>query len=519
MTAAHTNSAHLPALLQEADIRRQQGSLTAAQALYEQILKLQPKNAEALNWLGVIAAQTGNPKKAVILFGKASAADPNDPVPLANQGLAYHEVGQFDAALTSFNRAIAVRGDYPDAFFNRANVLRDLDRLEEALASYDQAIAQRPCYPEAYSNRGIVLNELRRLEAAVASFDNAIALKPGLASAYFNRSYTFLLAGDFDNGLRDYEWRWKLQGASSQSDKRGFAQPLWLGQESIAGKTIVLHSEQGFGDTLQFCRYAPRVAGLGARVVLEVQASLVGLLSSLDGAPHVIARGAPLPPFDYHCPLMSLPLAFQTRVDTIAGAMSYLRSDPAKRAQWDARLGDRTRARVGLAWCGSATNRGGRHRSIRLADLIPHLPAGLQYVSLQKDLRDYDRTTLKIRPDILNFAAELKDFGDTAALCDCLDVVVTVDTSVAHLSGALGRQTWILLSFSPAWRWLLDRDDSPWYPTARLYRQRSAGDWSSVFSRIETELTRLKAQRASAQERALRGEAPASFTVDPLVRP
>jgi hypothetical protein len=228
---------------------------------------------------------------------------------------------------------------------------------------------------------------------------------------------------------------------------------------------------------------------------MEIQESLVGVLSTLDGVSQVVSRGASLPPFDYHCPLMSLPLALRTRVDSIPGVVPYLRSDASKRAHWDAKLGDRSRWRVGLVWGGSATNRGGRHRSIRLADLIPHLPAGLQYVSLQKDLGDSDRKALKSRPDISNFAAELKDFGDTAALCECLDVVVTVDTSVAHLSGALGKETWILLSFSAAWRWLLDRDDSPWYPTAKLFRQRTAGDWSTVFSRIEAKLIQLEASR------------------------
>jgi hypothetical protein len=224
---------------------------------------------------------------------------------------------------------------------------------------------------------------------------------------------------------------------------------------------------------------------------MEVQASLVGLLASLEGVSQVIARGSPLPRFDYHCPLMSLPFALQTRLDSIPGAVPYLRSPASKTAQWAAKLGDRVRPRVGLVWSGSVTNRGGRHRRIRLADLIPHLPAGIQYVSLQKDVRDDDRKVLKSRPDILNFAAELKDFGDTAALCDCLDVVVSVDTSVAHLSGALGKETWVLLSFSAAWRWLLDRDDSPWYPTARLYRQSEAGDWDGVIQRVRSDLKQM----------------------------
>jgi hypothetical protein len=483
--------AQLPDILQEADTRRRQRNWPAAQALYEQVVRFQPKNAEALNWLGVIAAQTGDLKKAVILFSKASAVNPRDATPLVNKGLALHELGQLDAALASFDQAIAIRGDYPEAFFNRANVLRDLDRTEDALASYDQAIARRPSYPEAYCNRGIVLNDLKRLEAALASFNHAIALKPDLASAYFNRSYTSLLMGDFEGGLRDYEWRWKLAGASNQNDRRGFSQPLWLGRESLADQTIVLYSEQGFGDTLQFCRYATLVASLGAHVVMEVQASLVGLLASLEGVSQVIARGSPLPRFDYHCPLMSLPFALQTRLDSIPGAVPYLRSPASKTAQWAAKLGDRVRPRVGLVWSGSVTNRGGRHRRIRLADLIPHLPAGIQYVSLQKDVRDDDRKVLKSRPDILNFAAELKDFGDTAALCDCLDVVVSVDTSVAHLSGALGKETWVLLSFSAAWRWLLDRDDSPWYPTARLYRQSEAGDWDGVIQRVRSDLKQM----------------------------
>lgn len=299
-----------------------------------------------------------------------------------------------------------------------------------------------------------------------------------------------LLRGEFETGWREHEWRWKSDQTSSFKEKRAFRQPLWLGQESIAGKSILLYMEQGLGDTLQFCRYVKMVADLGARVILEVHKALATLVSDLEGVSQLITRGTPLPAFDYHCPLLSLPLAFKTTLATIPSSSRYLISDAAKVALWRTRLVGNSAPLIGLVWSGNPIHGNDRNRSIPLADLIRHLPDKFQYVSLQKDVRDMDRTTLETNSNVWKFTDDLDDFTDTAALCECLDLIVSVDTSVAHLCGALGKRTWILLPFSPDWRWLLDREDSPWYSHVKLYRQKSIGAWSEVLNRVAMDLRR-----------------------------
>ena len=282
--------------------------------------------------------------------------------------------------------------------------------------------------------------------------------------------------------------------------RRPFTQPLWLGTESLAGKTILLHSEQGLGDTIQFCRYAQLVAELGARVLMEVPEPLVGLLKDVRGVSHVIVRGSPLPTFDYHCPLLSLPLAFKTNLNSIPCSTKYVHADPVKLTHWTSRLGEKRHPRIGLVWSGRTEQKNDHNRSIALAALIPHLPADCQYVSLQKEVRKIDKPMLESSTNILHFGDELHDFTDTAALCELMDVVISVDTSVAHLSGALGQPTWVLLSFNPDWRWLLERDDSPWYPSIKLYRQPRVGDWDSVLVKLTADLAQLRSRNVSEFE-------------------
>jgi hypothetical protein len=268
---------------------------------------------------------------------------------------------------------------------------------------------------------------------------------------------------------------------------RQFDEPLWIGQTSIAGKRLLIHSEQGLGDSLQFCRFAREVADLGAIVILEVQAPLANLLRSLEGLSELVVCGARLPQFDYHIPIMSLPLALRKTLQTLAQPNRYLHSDPAKVAEWRSRLSEDTRPKIGLAWSGNPRQTHDRHRSLRLADLIGYLPREYRYFCLQTEIRAADEATLAANPWIYRWPGDL-DFSETAALCDCLDLVISVCTSLAHLSGALGRPTWVLLAFNAEWRWLQDRADSPWYPSARLYRQPSFGDWPSVLGRLAGDL-------------------------------
>jgi tetratricopeptide (TPR) repeat protein len=476
----------LDATLKRALALQQQGDLARAQFLYEKILKAEPRHFIALNRLGVIAAQRNDPRKALYLFEKAIDVEPHSAVAHGNRGLALHRLRQLDAALASYEKALAIDFDRADTLMNRANVLKDLQQWDAAMASYNRAIALNPDYAEALSNSAYVLKEQRRLDEALARYDRAIALNPEYVSAHLNRGLTLLSVGDFEHGWADYEWRRRLE-----PDTR-FPQPYWLGGESIAGKTVLLQSEQGLGDTLQFCRYSKLVSDLDSRVILHVQKPLVTLLERLPGVSQVIANGHTPPKFDYRCSLMSLPLAFKTRLDTIPFSAGYLRSDSASVARWRSRLGERTKPLIGLAWSGSKTHYNDRNRSIPLADLVQWLPADFQYVTLQTDIRDPDKQTLKLNPQILDFSAEQADFIDSAALCECMDLVISIDTSIAHLGGALGMETWLLLPYNADWRWLLDRRDSPWYSNTKLYRQSEMGDWNGVFAQLKLDLTRRR---------------------------
>ena len=353
------------------------------------------------------------------------------------------------------------------------------------MASYDKAIALKSDYADAYYNRGIVLQEHKQFDAALASYDKALALKPDYADAGFNKSLALLLTGDFAQGWHLYEKRWLRKEKSH--DQRSLTQPLWLGKETLEGKTILLHTEQGLGDSLQFVRYVPLVSRLGARVILEYDRPLAGLFEGLEGVSAVIEKGQPLPAFDYHCPLLSLSLAFETRLETIPSPTPYLTSPPEALQRWSARLGEKIQPRIGLVWSGNTANKNDHNRSLTLTQLLPHLPPDYDYVSLQKEVRESDQIALA-QSSIRHFGNELNDFTDTAALCDLMDLVISIDTSVAHLSGALGKPTWVLLPYVPDWRWLLDRDDSPWYASVRLFRQPKPSDWESALERVHDAL-------------------------------
>ena len=469
--------------------------LDAAVISFDKAITLKPDYAEAYYNRGKALIELRQPDAAAASFEQAITLKPDFAAAYSSRGNVLKVLQQYDAAIASFNRAIAVKPDYAEAYANRGHVLRDLMQLDAALASYDRAIALKPDFVEAYSNRGNVLKDLCQVDAALASYDRAIALKPDYADAYWNKSLALLLKGDFENGWELYEWRWRTDFFTPY--KRNFQQPVWSGREPLAGKTILLHSEQGLGDTIQFGRYASLVANLGAQVIMEVGKPLLGLFKGLAGISRLIEKGDPLPAFDFHCPLLSLPRAFRTGLDTIPCQQKYLDIDPARLACWRSRLGEKNSPRIGLVWGGSATNTNDHNRSIPLSTVLQQLPGNFHYVSLQKDLRDSDESLLDSQPNILNFGHELDDFTDTAALCELMDVVISVDTSVAHLSGALGKPTWLLLPFSPDWRWLMDRDDSPWYPSMKVYRQKTPGDWGPVFARIKAELALLYGQASA----------------------
>jgi TPR repeat/Tetratricopeptide repeat len=428
--------------------------------------------------------------RAIGLYDRAIALNPSGAEPYYKRGNAQKNLGRLDAALASYSLAIERRPGYAHAHCNRGVVQHALGLMGAALSSYDQAIALDAADAMAHYNRALLMQDCSRWDEALASYNVAVSLDPAFADAQYNRSLALLFTGDWGNGWRGFEWRWKNAHRLSIGEARNFTQPLWIGEESIDGKRLLLYSEGGLGDTIQFCRYAAMCSALGATVLLEVQTPLLGLLADLQGVSQLIASGSELPPFDYQCPLMSLPLAFKTTLVTIPATPKYLHADKTKIAHWRTLLGERNRPRIGLAWSGNPNNPIDQSRSIQLAECLASLPADCQYFSLQKHVREADRAALDSNPALVSFGEDLLDFVSVAALCECMDLVISVDTSLAHLSGALGLRTWVLLPFTPDWRWLRDRSDSPWYPTVKLYRQKLAGDWHEVFTRVAADLHR-----------------------------
>ena len=459
------------------------GRLDEALAACNRALALRTDDVDAYNNRGVILHAMKRFDEALADYGRALDLNPHHADAVTNRSASLYELRRFEEALESCDRALALSPNSAEAHYTRGNALKALRRFEEAVANYERALALRPNYPEALNNCGVTLHQVKRFDEALARYDRAHELLPHSPDAHYNESLCRLLIGDFECGWRKHEWRW--QTAHMESDRRSFAQPLWLGSSDIAGKTILLHAEQGFGDTIQFCRYAPLVAARGARVILEVQDPLRDLVRTLAAPVEVVSRGCALPDFDMHCPLLSLPLAFSTALSTIPSATPYLRATPEAVTDWRTHLGPSNRRRIGLAWSGRTAHTNDRNRSIPLNSIMPLLDGiDATFVSLQRDVRPADAELLRERSDVLHFQNDLKNFADTAALIANLDLVISVDTSVAHLAGALAKAVWVLLPYIPDWRWLLDRDDTPWYPTARLFRQDQTRQWEPVIMQV-----------------------------------
>ena len=467
-----------------------EGRMVEALRLLSAALRADPRSVDAMSNLGQVLHATGRYDEAIASYHRALQLAPGHPEILTNLANALLKDGRHDDALAQFDAALARKGDHVGALVNRGNTLIKLNRPVDAIASYDAALALVPRHPQILTNRGHALRRLDRPEEALAEFQAAIAAKPDFAEAHFETGMTQLSLGDFATGWANYEWRWKTGAFAAQV--RPFKVPLWSGHDSIAGKTILLHAEQGFGDTLQFLRYVPLVVERGAKVVLEVQPELRSLLPSMPGV-DTLSYGDRLPAFARHCPLMSLPLAFRTGLDSIPAPAPSLVADPERMSQWRDRLQavlPPGRLRVGLVWSGRPTHNDDRNRSMALAQLQPLFARpGIAWVGLQTDMRDADRRTLGQLATITDLGGELRDFADTAAIIAQLDVVVSVDTAVAHLAGTLGKPVLILLPFFVDFRWMRHRDDTPWYPTATLYRQPAIGDWDSVIGRAGDDLT------------------------------
>jgi tetratricopeptide (TPR) repeat protein len=467
---------------------------------FQQAVKLDPRNFDAAHKTALLLYQAERYEEALAYFNLSEELQRDHFPTIYMRALTLQNLKRFEAALADNRRAMALDPANADACHNAGNVLRALFRHEEAVACYDRSLALRPNFAPTLGNKAVALAELRRFEEAIATYRQTLAADPGHAVSEWNLGLLQLLLGDFEAGWAGQEARWKVSSLSSGYPR--FSQPKWLGREPIAGKTILACSNEGLGDGIQFVRYVPMLAARGARVIMVVQDALCPLLSGMDGVAECLPRSTKvLPDTDFQVPFSSLPLAFGTRLDTIPAQKSYLPAPAAARVlAWERRLGAHDKLRVGLVWSGNPMHNNDRNRSIPLRLLAPVLDLDVTFVSLQKDPRPDDRAALAERAEIVDLTAGFADFSDTAALIACLDLVICVDTSVAHLAAALGCATWILLPYTPDYRWMLDREDSPWYPTARLFRQDETHDYRRVIGRVRSELAARIAAWPAAQK-------------------
>jgi tetratricopeptide (TPR) repeat protein len=501
---------------------RDMGRLHEAMAAYQQAIALRPDYAAPYNNLGNTLKGIGQLEQAIAAYRQAIALEPNLPETHNNLGAALKEQGLLDESIAASRQAIALRPDFPEAHHNLANALSEKGMLRESIAAARQAIALKPDYPEAHNNLGVALRGEGRLDESIAAYREAIALRPDFPEAHHNLAVDLLSRGDFQEGWKEYEWRWRCKDFPSA--RWNYPQPQWDGSD-LTDRTILLHSEQGLGDTIQFIRYVPLVAERGGRVIFRGEAQLRRLLHGTPGIEKWFVPGEALPQFDVHCPLLSLPLAFQTTLESIPAKVPYLSSDPTLGESWRSRLAAYPPAfKVALVWAGNLRNKNDRQRSMKLTDLAPltSLP-GVRFFSLQKGEAAVPAGALPEGTELIDWTGELNDFAETAALIDNLDLVISVDTAVAHLAGAMGKPAWLLLPFAPDWRWMEAREakaeggrrkveegrrrgakiesppfgrppsafrlsSSAWYPTMRLFRQPAAGDWASVIAEVANAL-------------------------------
>ena len=499
MEAALRENSHAPSIhFNWANLLQASGRLREAVAHYDIALALAPEAAECWYNRGNALVRMGLCEDSLASFEAALLVRPAYPAALLNKGVAEQNLGRFAAAAASFEAALALRPFYVQALCNLGNVLRITGQWDAARQVCEEAVRRHPGHADAHVQLGNVLQNLNAQEAALECYAQALALNPDHVNAHWNGGLTLLRLGRYAEGWRGFEWRKRL---STPVAVRGFAQPEWLGGGELRGKRVFLHWEMGLGDTLQFCRYAPLVRALGAEVVLAVPDPLVRLVRGMDKAIDVISTHAVPRHFDLHCPLMSLPLALGTTLATVPAAIPYLHADPAQAAMWRARLAALPGLKVGLVWSGAPrpdapeANAVDQRRSLKLAQLGPLARVrDMSFVSLQKGPPAADAATPPPGMVLHDWTAELGDFLDTAGLVAGLDLVISVDTSVAHLAGALGRPLWVLNRSDHCWRWLDGEGTSPWYPSARLFRQASPGDWSAVLTAVADALHELGAR-------------------------
>ena len=448
-------------LFEKSLIFLQKGNLIEAKKVCEFIIKKEPLNSDALHLLGVIEYKAYNYKIAELLISKAILINPNN---------------------SSF-------------YSNLGHVLKKINKIKDALLSYDKAISLKPDYAEAYHNRGIVLKELNKIEEALSDYDKAISLKPDYAEFYWNKSLVLLLKGDYKSGFKLYEKRWDAPSVGFFNYRKNFSKPFWNGTQDLKNKTILLLSEQGLGDTIQFCRYIDLVKNLGARVLFQVPKKLFSLLKNLKSVDQFLIEGNALPKYDYYCTLLSLPFAFRTEIKTIPSNIPYLNISQDRIIKWKNYLG-RKDFKIAISWQGGKSKvDSGRSFPLKLFKNISNI-RGVRLISLQKNEGSEQLIdgNLEIQTLPKNFDNSGEEFLDSAAIMKSVDLVITGDTSLTHLAGALGVNTWLALKHVPDWRWLIDKQNSPWYTCHRIFRQKKLDDWQQVFLDMEKEIKILLKQ-------------------------
>ena len=502
----------LPGMLRQAMAFHSQGHIEGARALYQRILGIAPTHFDATHLLGVTYAQTGEHDKALQLFSKALSIQPGHPEALFNRGTLYQRqhatadaiadftrvidevpghqgalnnrsvcleaANRFDEALADSDRLVALDPDNAVFWNNRGKLLGAMLDFEAALACLDKAVTLKPDYAEALNNRAGIYAEFHRFDQAMADYDTALALKPDFADLKLGKGQLLVQQGNYSEGWPLFEWRWHQAGR--QQAAAAFDTPPWLGDAELAGKAILIHAEQGLGDTIQFCRYIPLLAERGARVIVRAQPPVIDLLSSLDGVDTLLRPGDEAPEWDLHCPMMSLPLAFGTVLDTVPDHGPYLSVEPELVGRWADRLGSGAKPRVAIAWRGNPDNRNDRRRSMQLSGMVPFLDDGIEWLSLHHQLTDDEARLTEATPQLTRPLDEDTDLTDAAAICAVADAVMTIDTSMAHIAGATGRPAVVMLPFQPDFRWPVDRADTPWYANLTLVHQGADRDWAPV---------------------------------------
>jgi len=435
---------------------------------------------------GVALQESGMVEEAISSYQNAIKQNPKHAQSFYNLGVIFQQKEFLDQAITYYEIAIGLNKDFIEAHHNLGIAYKDKGLFDEAIICFQGVLRLKPNHAGAYYNLGNTLVAKGQFHEALQSYQKAIEINPEFADAHWSIGLIKLRLGDFEEGWKCYEWRWKLKDVMGEYK---FSQPLWDGSD-ISGKTILLHTEQGFGDTIQFIRYVPLVAQRGATVLIECQKELVPLLRGVNSVKEIFEHDAQLPDFDLHFPLLSLPKVFNTLLSTIPNQVPYIHPNPDLVKQWQHEFSDDTSwVKIGLVWAGDPKPKFGHSRSCHL-DNFSSLSQidNLLFYSLQKGEAAHQVKNPPEGIKLIDYTDQLHDFADTAAFIQNLDIVISVDTAVAHLAGAIGKPVWVLLPFVPDWRWLINREDSPWYPTMRLFRQPSSGDWESVISVIVREL-------------------------------